>query len=268
MKPFIYSIEEYGKELMPIRQDIYLEKDGYRLPMNIFVSDENPAALSKEELIKNRKRVILFIHGGSWYSDLKKGLPWQGSWMGHNARYFALLGFITLEVTYRSLSAAPLTETVRDLCSAAEYAERVILPEFSAEELIISGDSAGGHLALTTALLSPCKSISSVMAFNPITDCVNTKWCGGLVDEKDKRAVSPLHLPARGDIRYLIMHGDADTAVNPEDSRAFAEALAALGASVSYVTLPCAEHAFILYGYKTEKQRVDEYMHIARAWLD
>lgn len=248
-----YDIEVLG-EIGPVRQDIYLERDGFSLPMNIYMPESFGAKRNGTGC------AVIAIHGGSWYSPLKRDEPFSESWMAHNCRYLASRGFVALEISYRSISVAPLTETVKDVLEALCYLENNLSSELGIDKTVVIGDSAGGHLALTTALLAEkSKTLSGAVACNPITDCVNTQWTAGLETDRERKSVSPIHLARRLPFPIAIIHGDADTTVDYNDSVKFCHVMKQLGCDVALLTLPGASHAFILYNYTTPKEKVDEY---------
>lgn len=247
-----YDIEVLG-EIGPVRQDIYLERDGFSLPMNIYTPESFGA--------KNDKRTaVIAIHGGAWYTQLKRNEHWSGSWMAHNCRYLASRGFVALEICYRSRSASPIADTVVDVASALTYAEEKLAAEFGFDKIVLTGDSAGGHLALTTAFLSSTsKMLSGVVACNPVCDFVTSPWGRLLPNDEDRRRASPLHLASRVNFPITVIHGDSDKTVDYNESVDFVEKMKAMGNNATLVTLHGAQHAFILYGYTTPKERVDEY---------
>ena len=248
-----YNFRAMEKDIMPMRQDIYAVKGGYNLPMNIFAPEVENA---------NNNVAILCIHGGGWNTSLRVGSTFTGDWMRHQARYYASLGFYTFEITYRSINQGfTIKDLQDDVEDAMRYINQTVKAEFGIDKVITIGDSAGGHLVLCLALaedesLRPYATI----ACNPVSNCVGTIWTGGISDPEVGKTVSPLHLAKKTDGKILIMHGTADTVVDPGDSQALYDALAEKENEVDLVWLDGATHAFILYGYQTPKENVDTYM--------
>ena len=248
-----YDHLAYEADIQPLRQDIYAVKGGYNLPMNIFAPEVENA---------NNNVAILCIHGGGWNTSLRVGSTFTSDWMRHQARYYASLGFYTFEITYRSINQGfTIKDLQDDVEDAMRYINQTVKAEFGIDKVITIGDSAGGHLVLCLALaedesLRPYATI----ACNPVSNCVGTIWTGGISDPEVGKTVSPLHLAKKTDGKILIMHGTADTVVDPGDSQALYYALAEKENEVDLVWLDGATHAFILYGYQTPKENVDTYM--------
>jgi acetyl esterase/lipase len=123
------------------------------------------------------------------------------------------------------------------------------------------GDSAGGHLALLAALTGPgtdpTGGVDGVVAWFPVTDLARVR--GPADDDPASRealflGVPPSRVPelAReaspvshvhaGAPPVLLMHGDSDALVPPEQSIAFARALRDAGGSATVVLVPGASH--------------------------
>ena len=98
------------------------------------------------ENAKSKTGIILFIHGGGWHMGDKSG-------HSYDARYFCNHGYVSATMNYRFVSdninvfdeLNDITEALKTIKSkCAEYG-------FCAEKLILSGGSAGSHLALLYA---------------------------------------------------------------------------------------------------------------------
>jgi acetyl esterase/lipase len=121
--------------------------------------------------------------------------------------------------------------------------------------VVLWGDSAGGHLALLAALTGT--AVDGVVAWFPVTDLTTV----GRPDDDDPqtrealflgappslvpelaRAASPLTHVHAGAPPVLLLHGDSDTLVPPDQSIRFARALQDAGGTVSLVLVPGASH--------------------------
>ncbi len=251
--PESYDYLSMEADITPLRQDIYAVKGNYRLPMNIFAPEVENA---------NNSIAILCIHGGGWNTSLTESSTFSGDWMRHQARYYAALGFYTFEITYRSLNKGfNIKDMQADVEDAMRYINTTLAAEFGIDKVITIGDSAGGHLVLCLAL-SEDESLRpyATIACNPVSNCVDTIWTGGIADAEIGKTVSPYHMAKKVDGKILIMHGTADTVVDPSDSQNLYDALSEYENDVELVWLNGAKHAFILYGYQTPKENVDTYM--------
>ncbi len=258
----MYDYIEKEKTIKPLRQDIYKKVNGYEIPVNIYTPCINN---------EKNKYAVINIHGGGWGAAFKKEEPWNGDWMRHNSRQFAENGYYAFEITYRSINSPDVTlpDIISDARDAMRYCVTKLLPEFGIEKTVLIGDSAGGHLALCIAfsdeeVLYP----HAVIACNPVSDCVNTKWTGGIENAEERKKASPYHLAKNTQTKFLIIHGNADKCVDYDDSLRLNAHLKKIGCECDLITLDGAEHAFILYGWKTAPEKVSEYMDIVLEYID
>lgn len=100
--------------------------------------------------------VIVNIHGGAWVygdKDLNK----------YYCMYLASKGFLVMGMSYRLMTAVTLKEQVQDvfasMCFLADNAERL---GADAENVMLSGDSAGGHLASLAACMMRSPELAAV----------------------------------------------------------------------------------------------------------
>jgi acetyl esterase/lipase len=235
-------------------QDISAVHDGYSIPVNVYL----PTVQNE-----NGKKAVVCIHGGAWTSDLKKDSPWQGSWMKHHAYLLSTLGYIGIELTHRSIGVTDIDGVISDITASLEYVQGVLRTRHGFDSVTVIGDSAGGHLALMCAFtenktLRPDK----VVACNPVSDLTDPKWQLGTTHEEARKRNSPLFFSDNTDTQITVMHGDADGTVPYSRSVALDSHLRSLGCECELITLPGALHAFILYGYRTPTEKVNEYMDI------
>ena len=233
-------------------QEICAEADGFSLPLNVYLPD-----------VQNEKNqtAVICIHGGAWTSSLKKGEQWEGSWMRHHAYLLSTLGYIGIEITHRSITGTDIREVVSDVTLAHEYIHSVIKERHGIKSFYAIGDSAGGHLGLMSAFFSN-KSLrpEKLVACNPVSDLTDEKWQLGTTDTDVRRAASPLFFFDATETKILIIHGDNDKTVPITYSENLNRHLLSLGCETEYAALPGAEHAFILYGYRTPTDKVNLYM--------
>lgn len=109
-------------------------------------------------------RFVLYLHGGGFLvggTHLHRQMT---------ARFAAELGAEVLAVTYRKLPAHPIATSVADSVEGYRYAlDQGIQPE----NIAIMGDSAGGYLALMTAIELRRQGLprpAGVVAMSPLAD--------------------------------------------------------------------------------------------------
>ncbi|HSF38948.1 MAG TPA: alpha/beta hydrolase [Thermoanaerobaculia bacterium] len=201
------------------------------------------------------KPTLLWIHGGGWTGGSKEEdalfvLPYlEGGWS-------------VASVEYRLASTAVAPAAVEDCrCALAWLLRNAANYGVSTERVVISGISAGGHLALTTAGLyapeaSECRipagfkpaavinwygpSDLSELAFggDPFDPAV--EWISG---QKEIAAlVSPLHSVSVSVPPVLTVHGTADDVIPYSQSVRLHEALSNAGVPNQLVTIEGAHH--------------------------
>ena len=236
-----------------------------QLPLQVFLPDN---------FDKSKKyKTIVAIHGGGWSSLKETPVDWNGGWMANNARYYAQKGYVGIVFSYRDLKFESNCDVGDLLCDCYD-AMQYIANHFSfvdRENVLLMGDSAGGHLALCLCMCLPYGKkppieVTGIAAYNPVTDCVCEKWSNCA---HDSIKYSPQHNIKRIDAKILVMHGTADTTVSIEDSRLFTNKMKQAGNNISMIEIPDAEHAFILFGYMAEEKEViraleltDEYFNL------
>jgi acetyl esterase/lipase len=242
-----------GGTLMP--NAIYAIVDGHELKLDIITPPENGEA----------RPIVVFFHGGAWRSGDKSA----------GARYLLPLvnaGFIGITANYRLSREADFPAQIHD-CKAVVRWVRYHARDFGGDpsRIAVIGSSAGGHLA---ALLGTSGGVaelegsvgdhanvgSEVQAvvnwFGPtdlalLSDEVNdwhlevlSELLGG--DPRDQQeltlAASAVTYIDASDPPVLIIHGDADSTVPVEQSRAFHAALLAAGVDVEYIEVPGGGH--------------------------
>lgn len=205
--------------------------------------------------------VLMYIHGGGWVGGSKESsvlrlLPWLE------------MGWAVVNVQYRlgRISRAPAA--VED-CLCALHWVKANAEEygFDADRIVLTGNSAGGHLALTTGMI-PASSgldmecqprdsdleVAAIINWYGITDVGDllsgtnektyaVRWMGSLADRMDvAERVSPLTY-VRDDLPpVLSIHGDADPVVPYQHATRLHEALGGAGVSNELHTVPGGGH--------------------------
>lgn len=202
---------------------IYKTVDGIRLSLDIY----KPSAPSKPG---QAYPAIVFYFGGGWVNGSKAHFQPQ-------AEFFSRRGLVCITVSYRiqSKHGTPPQVAIQDARDAMRWIRSHARElNVDARRIIASGGSAGGHLALATALIPhydpPNTAIdptpNALILFNPV---VNTTSEGYGVRKvgKDSLLASPYHNLSTGLPPMLIFHGTEDTTVpfrNIQDFQARAQA--------------------------------------------
>ena len=209
--------------------------------------------------------LIVWIHGGGWE---------QGSYHGNPARAMAARGYAVASIGYRLSSQAKYPAQLED-CKAAVRWLRAHAAEYGIDPARIGvwGASAGGHLAAllgTTAKekrfdvgenLDRSSAVRCVIdSFGPADffhwgdppapasyDTPNTALArllgGRLADHEElARLASPVTFVDKDSAPFLIMHGDKDRVVPPQQSVRLDAALRKAGVESTLVLVPGAGH--------------------------
>lgn len=126
----------------------YSKIDSTSLLADIYVPAKHLGEPPWNEFSNDRKPTLLYIHGGGWQNGDKE------------SRSLFLMPFISkgwcvVTIDYRLLDKATLPAIIGDPRAALNWiydnAEKY---KFDTTKIIVSGESAGGHLALMTGLLT------------------------------------------------------------------------------------------------------------------
>ena len=128
-------------------QEVYKTVDTFKLKVDIFFTNQT--------IEKENNTAIVFFHGGGW----AYGTP---SEFYTTCERFAKMGIVTLSVDYRlsiengitpSKTISPI-ESVMDARSAMRWVrENAGKLHIDKNKIVAAGQSAGGHLALCTAMI-------------------------------------------------------------------------------------------------------------------
>jgi len=233
--------------------------------------------------------VVIIIHGGGWVSGTKEG--WNLALIP-----YLQMGFAAVNVEYR-LAANSLAPAAVEDCrcalhwvvnNAAEY-------NFDVNRIVVTGGSAGGHLALTTGLLTPeagfdrgctpptasrweradmtVPKVAAIVNWFGITDVADLfsgtnakgyaiEWFGSLSDRDQlARRISPVYLVQKDSPPVLTIHGDKDTLVPYAHAQKLHAALTRAGVRNQLLTIPGGGHG----GFSRDQTR--EIMATIRAFL-
>ncbi|HTD44752.1 MAG TPA: alpha/beta hydrolase [Bryobacteraceae bacterium] len=203
---------------------------------------------------------MIFFHGGGWVQGSKEQsqmslMPWLE------------MGWNVVNVEYRLGRVALAPAAVEDgLCALRWIATRAKDYDIDPSRLVTSGESAGGHLSLTTGMIPesagldrqcpgmPLPKVAAIVDWYGITDVaelldgVNRKpyavqWLASLPDrEAIARRVSPLTYAREGLPPILMIQGDADPTVPYTQTLRLREALTKANVTNELVTIPGGKH--------------------------
>ncbi len=239
----------------------YLVANNYEVKLDVYSPRD----------VKVPTPVVMMIHGGGWVSGAKEGsllvaLP------------YVQMGFALVNVEYRLGKVSLAPAAVEDcLCALHWIGTHAKQYNFDLSKVVVTGGSAGGHLALTTAMIpssagfeSECAhqddalwggawtdvrpKVAAVINWFGITDVADllqgpnvrsyaVSWLGSSPDrEALAKRISPLSYVRSGLPPILTIHGDADRIVPYSHAVRLHEALAKAGVRNQLLTIPGGGH--------------------------
>jgi len=211
------SRAETGDQVMHIQQ-VYKTIDTFKLKVDIFYT--------RQSLERENNTAIVFFHGGGW----AYGSPDE---FFTTCERYAKMGIVTFSVHYRLSIENGVTphktispiESVMDAKTAMRWIrENAGKFHIHRNKIVAAGQSAGGHLALCTAMIDDYNEESDNLNTSSRPDaillfsaCVNAVegWCDRLLaDRRDKIwSISPAHHIKPGLPPMIEFHGIDDEQV-------------------------------------------------------
>ncbi|SDS14793.1 Acetyl esterase/lipase [Nocardioides scoriae] len=220
----------------------------------------------------HRAPVLVQVHGGAWTMGSKEG---QGVLLMNR---MARQGWVCVAMNYRLAPRHAFPTQVVDVKRALAWIREHIADHGGDPDyLVLTGGSAGGHLA-SLAALTPGErawqpgfedadtSVAACVPFYGVFDLagltgdrpattMRDTFLAPKVIQRDPVtdrdafvAASPLARVTPDAPDFFVLHGTADTLVDVRQARAFVAALRATSRrSVTYAELPGAHHAFEVF---------------------
>ena len=185
--------------------------------------------------------LVVFIHGGYWQAL-------DGSSFSHMARGLNAHGITVAVPTYDLCPQVSVAGIIEEMRQATRELAKL------SGSLVISGHSAGGHLAacmlatdwkacdasLPPDLVRAAYTISGLFELEPLVPTSVNKALG--LTPEAARAASPLFWspPAHGSLDAVV--GEAESAEYHRQSRSIVEAWGQAGVATKFGSLPAANH--------------------------
>src|SRR5213593_2738788 len=203
---------------------------------------------------------LIWIHGGGWTGGNKEGATFS-------LLPYMEMGWNVVNVEYRLARVSLAPAAVEDcLCALRWVIRNAKQYNFDTAKLVVSGGSAGGHLALTTAMIpasagmdrqcpgSEELKVAAVVDWYGITDVVDlldaanmktyaVQWMGSMPNRVEiAKRVSPLTYVRAGLPPIISIQGDQDPTVPYDHSVRLQDALKKVAVDGKLITIPGGKH--------------------------
>jgi len=229
----------------PTRQVVYKEIAGRELHLHIF----EPKGLKPTDL----RPCFLTIHGGGW----RGGEPRR---MYPFAAHFAELGMVGISMEYRLVTTKG-TNTVFDCVKDGRSAMRYIRAHaaelgIDPKRIVVSGGSAGGHVAASTALFDgvdePADNVkissvpNAMVLYFPVIDTSAEGYGNKLIGARWQE-ISPADQVKPGLPPTLILHGSGDKTTPFKGAVKFHEAMLKAGNRCELTVNEGGPHGYLMF---------------------
>ena len=247
-------VDQVAIQLEPSRQIVYKTidenaSDGERIRRELYLHVFQPEDWSAGQ----RLPCFVVIHGGGWTGgEPRRMYPF--------ASHFADLGMVGISVQYRLMSSkrgATVFDSVSDVRSAIRFIKSNSDDlGIDANRLVISGGSAGGHLAAATAMFSEVNDPADDLGVDPKPNALvllfpvidtSEEGYGQRKIGVDWAQLSPLHRVVKGIPPTLIFHGTGDTVTPYAGAAAFATSMREKGNSCELVSHDGGRHGYLMF---------------------
>lgn len=191
--------------------------------------------------------IILFLYGGSWDNGKRSDYRFVGEALSD-------AGAITAIADYRVYPQVSFPDFVEDAAMAFAAVRR--LTE-SSRPIFVMGHSAGAQIAALLALdprylaregLDTCRDVAGLIGLAGPYDFLPLPFSSleSIFPEDTRRESQPVAFASGRNPPSLLLHGDADTIVEPVDTKILAEKLQTAGNRTTAVFYEGVSHAEIL----------------------
>jgi len=229
---------------------VYGVANNYQLKLDVWQKQE-----AKEPV-----PTLIYIHGGGWIFGDRTGATLQ-------FLPYLQMGWNVVNVEYRMASASLAPAAVEDCrCALRWVVQHAAEYNIDTNRIVLTGHSAGGHLSLTTGLLTPeagldnqcfgteTLKVAAIINWYGISDVADliagpnlknyaVQWVGSQPDRAAiAKRVSPLTYVHAGNPPVFTVHGDADAVVPYSQAVRLHQALTQAGVKNELVTIRGGGH--------------------------
>jgi len=263
---FCLLVPAFAQQLSPSADWATHTANNYQVIPNVTYltasSVENKLDIYQRRGAPGPQPTLIYFHGGFWVAGSKEGslmslIPWME------------MGWNVVNVEYRLGRQAQAPAAVEDCLCALRFLsnpDRAKTYNIDTSKIVVMGESAGGHLSLTTGMLpaeagldrecagAPLPRVAAIINWFGITDVGDVidgpnsrnaamQWFGGMPNRMEiAKRVSPLQYVRPNLPPILTIHGDADPTVPYQQAVKLHEALAKVGTPNQLLTIPGGKH--------------------------
>lgn len=229
---------------------VYLTANNYEAKLDVYSRTDSPGP----------HPTVIFIHGGGWTGGAKETVTMA-------LMPYMEWGWNVVNVEYRLARVSLAPAAVEDcLCALRWVIRNAKQYGIDTTKLVVTGNSAGGHLALTTAM-TPASAgldrecpgaeelkVAAIVNWYGISDVADlldgpnmktyaVQWLSSLPNRLEvAKRVSPLTYVRAGLPPVITIHGDADPTVPYTHAIRLHQALKQAGIAEELVTIPGGKH--------------------------
>ncbi len=238
-------LEPIAAKLEPTHTVVYKQIRDRSLHLHIFEPNGHRPT--------DRRPAFLAIHGGGWTGgDARRFYP--------IADWFRQKGFLGISLEYRLLNKKAGTtvfDCVKDGRSAVRYLrnhadELGIDPQ----KIVVSGGSAGGHVAAGTALFDKVNEDSDdlsisphpnvLVLFYPVIDTSTDGYGQKKIGDRWQE-ISPVHHVREDLPPTLMLHGTGDTVTPYAGAQSFFDQMRTAGNHCQLISHPDGRHGYFIF---------------------
>ncbi|MEP6821568.1 MAG: alpha/beta hydrolase [Chthoniobacterales bacterium] len=228
-----------------VTEHVYTQRGSTPLKLDLYRSREIVAP----------QPIVIMIHGGAWRTGSKAELPALN-------RYLAQQHYAVASIDYRLAPESRSPAAVDDAFQAIDYLKtNAAALRLDPTRMVLIGRSAGGQIALAVAYAGREPAIRGVVGFYSPSDLVlgyekpSRRWVidsckvlrdylgGTPIEKPDAYAVaSPINFVNANTPPTLLIHGQLDPLVWPEQSERLAARLKENGRPYFHLYIPWGTH--------------------------
>jgi acetyl esterase/lipase len=185
--------------------------------------------------------VVVFLYGGAWSEGDRKDYGFAGRWL-------AAQGYLVAVVDYRVLPEVEYPVFLDDCAAAVRWVTDHASRYGGAGRPALMGHSAGAYNAVMLALdkryglarhIAAVVGLSGPYDFYPFNEPIGRRTFAAVPDPQSTQPINHVgpHAPP-----MLLASGDDDTLVGPQNTRALAARLRAVGSEAVELHLPRFKH--------------------------